>query len=304
MRHHRHADTHRSSPAPRPTSSRPATHRCPDSHSLRSSPRVGRSVAIGRGYSGSRGGSTLGRARRHGHQDVLAAVHRRDLLHRRRRLPAHPPTGRRRSGGTQVPHHGHPAPPRRPGPAPTAGRTPPSPPPASGAPSRPATRTAKRGSGPTGDKPAHDPGGSRGGLRARSSHPPGRPAAAQRDRGTARPERLGAEHSGARPSARGSSSSASTGLTAVCQTTAWEPYSAIDQSLSTTWYRYTSRGDPSVPVPRTQVPAQVSPCMRSPIPAGSGRQAATTSRGETSAPRTSTGAVESSPSRGGSEGRR
>ena len=32
-----------------------------------------------------------------------------------------------------------------------------------------------------------------------------------------------------------SSSSATTGLIAVCQTTAWEPYSAIDQALSTTW---------------------------------------------------------------------
>ena len=60
------------------------------------------------------------------------------------------------------------------------------------------------------------------------------------------------------------SSSATTGLTAVCQTTAWEPYSAIDQALSTTWYRYTSRGAPSVPVPVTQVPAQVSPRIRRP----------------------------------------
>ena len=33
------------------------------------------------------------------------------------------------------------------------------------------------------------------------------------------------------------SSSATTGLTAVCQTTAWDPYSAIDQALSTTWCR-------------------------------------------------------------------
>ena len=32
-----------------------------------------------------------------------------------------------------------------------------------------------------------------------------------------------------------SSSSAATGLIAVCQTTAWQPYSAIDQALSTTW---------------------------------------------------------------------
>jgi EAL domain-containing protein (putative c-di-GMP-specific phosphodiesterase class I) len=34
-----------------------------------------------------------------------------------------------------------------------------------------------------------------------------------------------------------SSSSATTGLTAVCQTTACEPYSDIDHSLSTTWWR-------------------------------------------------------------------
>ena len=33
------------------------------------------------------------------------------------------------------------------------------------------------------------------------------------------------------------SSIATTGLTAVCQTTAWLPYSAIDQALSTTWCR-------------------------------------------------------------------
>ena len=51
-----------------------------------------------------------------------------------------------------------------------------------------------------------------------------------------------------------SSSRATTGLIAVCQTTACEPYSAIDQALSTTWYRYTSRGLPSLPVPVTQVP--------------------------------------------------
>ena len=31
------------------------------------------------------------------------------------------------------------------------------------------------------------------------------------------------------------SSRATTGLIAVCQTTAWLPYSAIDQALSTTW---------------------------------------------------------------------
>ena len=42
-----------------------------------------------------------------------------------------------------------------------------------------------------------------------------------------------------------SSSSATTGLTAVCHTTAWLPYSRIVSALSATWYRYTSRGWPS-----------------------------------------------------------
>src|ERR1022692_1119783 len=70
----------------------------------------------------------------------------------------------------------------------------------------------------------------------------------------------------------------------------------MDQALSTTWYRYTSRGAPSLPVPVTQVPAQVSPVILSPSPAGSGRQAATTSLGETWLPPTLTGAAESSPS--------
>src|ERR1700691_333488 len=92
------------------------------------------------------------------------------------------------------------------------------------------------------------------------------------------------------------SSSATTGLTAVCQTTACEPYSAIDQALSTTWYRYTSRGAPVRPVPVTQVPAQVRPLILSPRVAGSGRQAATTSRGDTLAPPTCTGSVLSRPS--------
>src|SRR5499433_1395869 len=87
-----------------------------------------------------------------------------------------------------------------------------------------------------------------------------------------------------------------TGLTAVCQTTACEPYSAIDHALSTTLNRYTSRGAPSVPVPVTQVPAQVRPVILSPSVAGSGRQAATTSRGDTLAPPTLTGSVRSRPS--------
>ena len=62
----------------------------------------------------------------------------------------------------------------------------------------------------------------------------------------ARRERLGTEDA-RRPPTRpiASSSSASTGLSAACHTTAWEPYSDMDHSLSTTWYRYTSRGAPS-----------------------------------------------------------
>src|ERR1700683_1814994 len=95
------------------------------------------------------------------------------------------------------------------------------------------------------------------------------------------------------------SSSATTGLTAVCQTTAWEPYSAIDQALSTTWYRYTSRAAPSFPVPVTQVPAQVRPLILSPSVAGSGRQAATTSRGDTLGPPTCTGSGGGRPRLGG-----
>src|ERR1022692_2845925 len=70
----------------------------------------------------------------------------------------------------------------------------------------------------------------------------------------------------------------------------------MDQALSTTWYRYSSRGAPSLPVPVTQVPAQVSPDILAPSPAGSGRQAATTSRGDTCERPTVTGTVESSPS--------
>src|SRR5215813_3161029 len=51
-----------------------------------------------------------------------------------------------------------------------------------------------------------------------------------------------------------------------------------------------------MPVPVTQVPAQVSPVILAPSSAGSGRQAATTSRGAIFAPATLTGVVESSPS--------
>ena len=58
---------------------------------------------------------------------------------------------------------------------------------------------------------------------ARGRGRPGRP------RGRARPL---PDHA---PAA--TSSSATTGLTAVCHTTACEPYSAIDQALSTTWWR-------------------------------------------------------------------
>src|SRR5689334_17581150 len=93
-----------------------------------------------------------------------------------------------------------------------------------------------------------------------------------------------------------SSSSATTGLTAVCQTTACDPYSFIDHSLSTTWQRYTDAGTPSVSRPVTSVPAQVAPVIRLPSVAGSGSTAATTSRGDTDAPPTRTGDVESRPS--------
>ncbi len=92
-----------------------------------------------------------------------------------------------------------------------------------------------------------------------------------------------------------SSSSAITGLYAVCQTTHWWPHSRMQCSLSATWYRYASSGSPSFPAPRTQVPAQVLPLISGPSLAGSGVQAATTSRGETSAPRTRTGSVRSRP---------
>jgi hypothetical protein len=51
-----------------------------------------------------------------------------------------------------------------------------------------------------------------------------------------------------------------------------------------------------VPVPVTQVPAQVTPVILSPSEAGSGRQAATTSRGDTLAPLALTGSVRSRPS--------
>ncbi len=93
-----------------------------------------------------------------------------------------------------------------------------------------------------------------------------------------------------------SSSRAITGLIAVCQTTAWAPSRPHVSSLSTTWWRYTSRGEPSVPVPVTHVPAHVLPVIRSPRLIGSGSAAATTSRGETSTPSTRSGSVRSSPS--------
>ena len=56
-------------------------------------------------------------------------------------------------------------------------------------------------------------------------------------RGRVRRQGFGAEDPGARPAPDSMSSSARTGFSAVCHTTAWEPYSAIDQALSTTWYR-------------------------------------------------------------------
>src|SRR5262245_38372136 len=78
-----------------------------------------------------------------------------------------------------------------------------------------------------------------------------------------------------------SSSSATTGLMAVCQATAWWPYSRIDHSLSTTWYRYTWRGFPDGSSPRTHVPAQVFPSIRGPRPVGSSRPADNTATGHT-----------------------
>ena len=70
---------------------------------------------------------------------------------------------------------------------------------------------------------AHPPGGAVGGQQVEEGH------------GV---EGLRAEDAGALPARRSaSSSSATTGLTAVCQTTACAPYSLIDHALSTTWYR-------------------------------------------------------------------
>ena len=58
-------------------------------------------------------------------------------------------------------------------------------------------------------------------------------------------ERLGTEHAGAGPrAARRAARGRSTGLMAVCHTTAWLPSRAIVSSLSARWYRYTSRGLP------------------------------------------------------------
>ena len=63
---------------------------------------------------------------------------------------------------------------------------------------------------------------------------------------------------------------------------------------SAIWYRKTSRGLPSLR-PMTQVPTIARPTILSPIVIGSGTTAATTSRGETSTPRTVTGSVRSRP---------
>ena len=84
-------------------------------------------------------------------------------------------------------------------------------------------------------------------------------------------ERLGAEHADAAHAPVASSSRATTGLIAVCHTTACEPSRAMVSSLSARWYRYTSRGAPSLPVPVTQVPAHVRPRMRSPSAGGVGQ---------------------------------
>jgi len=50
-----------------------------------------------------------------------------------------------------------------------------------------------------------------------------------------RREGLRAEHTSATPGARREQLECDTGFSAVCQTTACEPYSPIDHSLSTTW---------------------------------------------------------------------
>ena len=92
-----------------------------------------------------------------------------------------------------------------------------------------------------------------------------------------------------------SSSSATTGLIAVCHTTACASWRAMVSRVVGQVVEVHLAGRPSIPVPVTQVPAQVRPCMRSPSVAGSGSTAATTSRGETSTPRTVTGVVDDRP---------
>jgi hypothetical protein len=52
-----------------------------------------------------------------------------------------------------------------------------------------------------------------------------------------RREGLGTEDAGARPRPDREQLEGDGGLSAVCHTTAWCPYSRIDHSLSTTWYR-------------------------------------------------------------------
>ena len=82
----------------------------------------------------------------------------------------------------------------------------------------------------------------------RSSHSQGAPWLPSSSRNGSDGQRLRTEEPRAGPHARAISSSASTGLRAACQTTACESYSDIDHSLSTAWYRNSSRGAPSLPV--------------------------------------------------------
>src|ERR1700752_1116291 len=131
---------------------------------------------------------------------------------------------------------------------------------------------------------------------ARSSHAHGEPYSVSRSRNGRGGSASGPSTPAPDQAPESMSSSATTGLTAVCQTTACEPYSAIVCALSATWYRYTSRGAPSFPVPVTHVPAQVRPDIWSPSVAGSGRQGATTSRGDTLLGPTRPGSVRSRPS--------
>ena len=129
------------------------------------------------------------------------------------------------------------------------------------------------------------------------AHPPGRAVVADQVE-----ERHGVNASGPSTPApdhtpAASSSSAITGLTAVCQTTPAHRTRASTTRCRPRGTGRPARGSPSLPVPCTHSPAQVLPVIRSPSVAGSGRQAATTSRGDDlRLDRPSTGSVRSRPS--------